>query len=644
MATRTLLFGIAVLVWACGGGTDAGGTGVKTATVARVDVTPTSQSIVVGATITLTASARDAQGATISGRTAAWTSSQPSVATVSPAGVVSGVAPGTAVVSASIDGVTGSATIAVLTSPVATVQITGVSITPLVTGQTVQLVVVLKDASGNVLTGRSVTWSTSNAAVASVSSSGLVTGVTTGTATITATSEARVGSVPVTVVGPNGTSVSVTPAPMLVAIGGTATLTVVARDQTGATIPGQAFTFRSSDETIATVTATGVVNGIRAGVVTLTATAQGVSGSTVGTVVAPTVLTGTVLTADGGPPAGLRFSAQTGTGAGVQSFSATISAAGAFSLSAPLGPLPSDSVDLIVDVVTGARTYRPVAARVLPSRAAAVSARPLLIPRVSSFTSTTYGATSATVSLQQAFTRVCTDDTNANCNSFFPQVWKSIVPLWAEGDLPVPLAFNYTATTSAITSADSIALWSVIHQMEADVGRTLFRPATFKDLTPPDANGFSQKAVLVWVDNTLTGFSGYTNWIWDGSQNMLAAKTRVTNVTLLGNRSLMTHELLHALGFHHTCAWPTVMGGYGCSSASGATKADVAAFHLGYAARRTIIASAPTTTFADALRGEQLFDLAASPALEPRFRVPFTTSAFRTMLFGGRSVTGDGAP
>jgi len=150
--------------------------------------------------------------------------------------------------------------------------------------------------------------------------------------------------------------------------------------------------------------------------------------------------------------------------------------------------------------------------------------------------------------------------------------------------------------------------------------------------------------VLIWVDNTLTGSAGFTNWIWDSSQNMLAAKTRVLTSSFLSNRSLMTHELLHALGFHHTCAWPTVMGGYGCPSQAGATKSDVAAFHLGYAARRTIISSAPTTTLADALRGEQLFDVATAPAVQRITQVPFAARPLGTLLFYGRLVTGDGAP
>src|SRR4029077_16206261 len=56
----------------------------------------------------------------------------------------------------------------------------------LTAGQTVQLTTIAKDSAGNVLTGYTVTWTTSNAAVATVSATGLVTGVAAGSATITA--------------------------------------------------------------------------------------------------------------------------------------------------------------------------------------------------------------------------------------------------------------------------------------------------------------------------------------------------------------------------------------------------------------------------------------------------------------------------
>src|SRR5207247_1042694 len=85
--------------------------------------------------------------------------------------------------------------------------------------KTVQLTATPKDAAGNPLSGRVVTWATSATSVATVSATGLVTGVTVGTATITATSEGKSGTATVTVTPVPGAPVPVRPA---AAVGGTA--------------------------------------------------------------------------------------------------------------------------------------------------------------------------------------------------------------------------------------------------------------------------------------------------------------------------------------------------------------------------------------------------------------------------------------
>jgi alpha-tubulin suppressor-like RCC1 family protein len=76
-------------------------------------------------------------------------------------------------------------------------------------GLTVQLAATTKDAVGNELTGRAVTWASSSPAVASVSAAGLVTGRAGGAATITATSEGESGSAAITVSVLSFTAVSV---------------------------------------------------------------------------------------------------------------------------------------------------------------------------------------------------------------------------------------------------------------------------------------------------------------------------------------------------------------------------------------------------------------------------------------------------
>jgi len=82
--------------------------------------------------------------------------------------------------------------------PVASVTITPNTLS-LTVGQTQQLAVVLRNAAGAELTGRAVAWNTSDAAVATVSTSGLVSALSAGSATIEATSEGQTGSAAVSV-------------------------------------------------------------------------------------------------------------------------------------------------------------------------------------------------------------------------------------------------------------------------------------------------------------------------------------------------------------------------------------------------------------------------------------------------------------
>src|SRR3989440_216943 len=175
------------------------------AAVASVDLPPPSATVHARPTVPLRATPQDGNGAALSGRAVTWSSSNISVATVSSSGLVSGVTPGSATITATSEGKSGTSSITVTDIPVATVSVSPptASIQP---GQTVQLTATLKDASGNTLSGRTVTWSSNNTSVATVSSSGLVSGVTPGSATITATSEGKTGTAGITVTAPTGGS------------------------------------------------------------------------------------------------------------------------------------------------------------------------------------------------------------------------------------------------------------------------------------------------------------------------------------------------------------------------------------------------------------------------------------------------------
>ena len=172
---------------------------VTVAPVATVGVSPGAPSVVIGGTAQLAAALRDANGNPLSGRTVTWATSNGGVATVTATGLVAGVAVGSATITATSEGKSGTATVTVTSlpppppAPVASVVVSPASASVPV-GATVQLTASLKDASGNVLTGRTIAWGTSAAGVATVSASGLVTGSAAGTATITATSEGKSGT------------------------------------------------------------------------------------------------------------------------------------------------------------------------------------------------------------------------------------------------------------------------------------------------------------------------------------------------------------------------------------------------------------------------------------------------------------------
>src|SRR5207245_1232520 len=86
---------------------------------------------------------------------------------------------------------------------ITTIPVASVTVTPttagLQVGATQQFTAVPKDAAGNTLTGRVVTWASSNTAIATVSSSGVVSGTAGGPATITATSEGQSGTAALTI-------------------------------------------------------------------------------------------------------------------------------------------------------------------------------------------------------------------------------------------------------------------------------------------------------------------------------------------------------------------------------------------------------------------------------------------------------------
>lgn len=247
--------------------------------VAAISIDPASGQLSVGERLQLDAQLKDARGGPIRDRTPSWTSSNPEVATVSPNGSVTAVGPGSATITASSDNQRATARIDVAAAPVGTIVLTTPPST-LQIGETFQLGGTVRDARGGLLLDRTVSWSSSNARVATVSLSGLVTAVAQGSARITGTVEGKSASVNITVPAPAAvvTTIAMSPGSASLEVGETLQLSATAQDQRGAAME-RPVTWTSSNGGIASVSRSGLVTAIAAGSAVITASSDGKSGT-----------------------------------------------------------------------------------------------------------------------------------------------------------------------------------------------------------------------------------------------------------------------------------------------------------------------------------------------------------------------------
>ena len=275
---------------------------VTAPTLSSIMIAPTSASIEVGGTqaFTVTAVYQNGTTAAVAGT---WTSSDATVASINAGGpgggrraTVTGVAAGTATITVTYQTLTDTATLTVTAVPT----LVALTVTPenpasILVGATQQFQAnaVYSNGSAAVVTGTS-SWTTSDAKIASVSSSGggpgggggrgLATGVGAGTANITATYNGLTASATLTVRNPTPTGLLVTPATTVVVVNATQQFTalVTMDDGTTQTVTNTA-SWTTSDGAIASIRTggggggggRGLATGIAKGTVTITATYGG---------------------------------------------------------------------------------------------------------------------------------------------------------------------------------------------------------------------------------------------------------------------------------------------------------------------------------------------------------------------------------
>ena len=245
--------------------------------VSAVAVTSPADTPEVGDTLRLLAAATDANGQAVEGAAFTWSSSDASVVSVDGSGLVTAVAVGTAVVTAASSGVSGSAELVVIPA-VGAVAVRPDTVRFTALGQSVRLSAGVFDHDGRVLPGVAVSWSSGDAAVASVDSLGLVTAVGAGATAVTAVAGRTAGEAVVTVMQ-SANSVVVSPPAGTIAPGDTLRFTAEAFDENDRAVLGAEFNWMSGDRSVATVDSSGLVRGVAVGEATISATAGSARGT-----------------------------------------------------------------------------------------------------------------------------------------------------------------------------------------------------------------------------------------------------------------------------------------------------------------------------------------------------------------------------
>ena len=281
---------------------------VTSATISGIVIAPTTQTIAPHTRLQFTAIGEFSDGTTQNITSdASWSSSQPAVATISntvPNGLATGVAAGSTTIHATLSSVTGSAPLTVSSATLSSIALTPAS-SGVAVGSTLQLEAVGMFSDGTTQPlNLAVTWSVtpSDGSVATVTQTGLVTGVAAGAATVTAQLGAVTRTAALTV--ESLTSLAITPATATVAQGTQTQFAAIATLADGSTQDvSSSVTWISTAPAVATVSDVfgwaGWASGISPGTSTIGAVFGGVLATTQLTVTNAT-LTGVAITPSGG--------------------------------------------------------------------------------------------------------------------------------------------------------------------------------------------------------------------------------------------------------------------------------------------------------------------------------------------------------
>ena len=229
----------------------------SSAPVATVTVVPADTNLTVGDSLAFRTDLKDGAGNLLSNRSVSWYTADSTVIQVyayGTAALVLARAAGTAVLHATSEGKTGQATMRVaVPAPVATVTVVPGSAS-LTVGDNATFAADVRDAAGNALSNRAVSWSSTDPSVLSIAStagaSATVRALSAGTARVRAISEGKTGEASISVAAPAPVAtVTVVPGSVTAAIGDSLNFYAELRDSAGNLLSGRLVSWFTADST-----------------------------------------------------------------------------------------------------------------------------------------------------------------------------------------------------------------------------------------------------------------------------------------------------------------------------------------------------------------------------------------------------------
>ncbi|HYW33089.1 MAG TPA: Ig-like domain-containing protein [Gemmatimonas sp.] len=245
-----------------------------------VQVSPATVTLREGNTRDFTATAKNAVGTNIPGRTFRWTSSNSSVASVDQNGRVIALRTGNVQISAEADNVLGNAAVSITALPIGNCALSPAT-QRVTVSQQAQPTVTLRDTANNIIPAlnRPIAWTSDNEVVATVSNTGVVSSRRAGSARITATPTEYPNvscQATVEVVDARIVTAQITPRVGSLRLGIPRQLTATLFDSLGGIIgPGRIVSWTSATPAIASVSATGLVSATALGTARIAIRAEG---------------------------------------------------------------------------------------------------------------------------------------------------------------------------------------------------------------------------------------------------------------------------------------------------------------------------------------------------------------------------------